>query len=182
MIERVAVRIGAAGAFLFLYKLCPASVLAPEAEYWDSVRYEWVEVVSRLFGRVLHTDRQIRETEFAGTLPMEPDEAERLLWENGFERNPVAAVKTRDGDPEIGSWARRETPTATRQLHVMLFQSKSRDGGVDVYAHEEFSSLNPRVAVEHYRGIDQQEKLGVELARDTLPLEYDRESAHGGSD
>jgi len=171
MIREAAVRVGAFLAYIVLYKICPRSVLGPGADYWDKVRYKSIRFVNLFIGWAIHTSRPIRESEFAGTLPMGPEEAERVLWEIGFERNPVAAVKTRNGTPEIGSWVCRDTPKARRQLHVMLFKNPSNDNMVDVYAHEEFSSLNPDVAVRHYRGVDQREDRGVRKVQQILPLE-----------
>ena len=179
MISEMAIRTGSTIAHLVLYKLCPPGVLGPGAEYWDAVRHQSVGLASSLFGRLAHTDRPIRETEFVGHIPKDPDAVERLLWKQGFERNPIPAVKMRDGTPEIGSWVRRENPTDRRQLHVMLFESE--DSGVDVYAHEEFSAVNPTVAVRHYRGIDQREALGVKQARETLPVTIQQEGDTEGN-
>lgn len=170
MFSEIVIRFGAIMSYFFFYKICPRCVLGPDAEYWDVFRYRSLWISKRLFGWVLHTDRPIRNEEFAGVLPMNPNEAERVLWENGFHRNPVAAVKTRNGTPEIGSWVRREHPKAKRQLHIMLFHNPSGKDSVDVYAHEEFSSVNLNVAVRHYRGIDQRARLGVERAKKLLPL------------
>jgi hypothetical protein len=37
-----------------------------------------------------------------------------------------------------------------------------------VYAHEEYSSLNPIVAWRHYRGVTQDAELGKKRVRDVL--------------
>jgi len=73
---------------------------------------------------------------------MEHSKIQQRFWERGFHRNPVAAVKTRESVPEIGSWVWRERPTARRQLHVMVFENTNRDGAVDIYAHEEYAYIN----------------------------------------
>ncbi|MBB6647729.1 hypothetical protein [Halobellus ruber] len=170
MLGEAMVRLGAALSHVLLYQICPRRVLGPQADYWDVLRYRSIGVTSRLLGWAVHTDRPIRDEEFAGVFPAPPEEVERVLWKRGFHRNPVAAVKTRKGTPEIGSWVRRADSRARRQLHVMLFRRSDGRRGVDVYAHEEFSCLNPAVAVRHYRGIDQRAAVGVRRARELLPL------------
>jgi len=139
----------------------------PEADYWERVRRGVVGVVGALTDG-LHLGREIRESEYVGRLDRAPDDAEGLLWTNGFVRNPLSALKTRDGTPEIGSWAHREGPDAERQVHVMLFEGSA--GGVDVYAHEEPSSINPSTAVRHYEGTDQRVDVGVDRVRAMLPV------------
>jgi hypothetical protein len=171
MIVEQIIRVGAKLAQILFYKIMPKRALSPRAEYWDTFRYRALPIISPILGGILHIDREIREQEFAGVLSMTSDEAEKVLWRNGFHRNPLAAVKTRNGAPEVGSWALREHPDARRQLHIMLFDSQRQKVGVDVYAHEEFSCLNPDVAVRHYRGVDQKPKLGVKQATEMLPVE-----------
>jgi hypothetical protein len=120
---------------------------------------------------VVHTDRPIRETEFVGTAEVELSELEKVLWAGGFHRNPIAAIKTREGVPEVGSWVWRKQPTAQRQVHVMLFKNAKQAGQVDIYAHEEYSCINPKVAVKHYFGTDQKERLGVKQVRSKLSVD-----------
>ncbi|MEF8814084.1 MAG: hypothetical protein V5A55_09730 [Halovenus sp.] len=139
----------------------------PEGRWWEPLRQR----ASRLLGRRFDEGagpRSITREEYAGTLPVSVPVAEELLYQRGFVRNPLARLKQRDGTPESGSWVARESPLATRQLHCMLFEV---DGGTAVYAHEEFSSVNPLYAPAHFAGIDQRNRAGVERARDRLPLE-----------
>ena len=42
--------------------------------------------------------------------------------------------------------------------------------GVDVYAHEEASSVNPALGPDHFDGDSMDVAAGVERARDLLPL------------
>jgi hypothetical protein len=113
--------------------------------------------------------RPITTGEYAGSLDRSVTETEALLWERGFIRNPFARLKVRNDTPEAGSWVHRERPLAPRQLHVMIFQGP--DGGTDVYAHEELSSVHPCLATEHVDGDGQSLAAGVERARALLPLD-----------
>jgi hypothetical protein len=54
---------------------------------------------------------------------------------------------------------------ASRQLHVYWFET---DDGLDIYAHEEYSSLNPVFAWQHYNAITQDPTLGKEMTRKIL--------------
>ena len=157
---------GAAVGLLQTYGLPFAWNVGPAGRWWEPVR----RATSRALGAVIDSragPRPITEGEYAGTYPGDRDEFERLLWAEGFVRNPFSRLKIRDGDPEVGSWVARESPIADRQLHLMLFPG---DDGVDVYAHEELSSVNPLVGPAHFDGADQRVALGVELARSRFPL------------
>lgn len=139
----------------------------PEGRWWEPIRL----AASRALGVAFDErsgPRPITEGEYAGRLPCSLAAAERRLWAEGFVRNPFARLKHRDGEPERGSWAYRESPLADRQLHLMLFPA---DGGVDVYAHEELSCVNPRLGAAHVDGVGQSVARGVERARARLPLE-----------
>jgi len=163
----VLARVGAAVGLLQTYGLPVRWNQGPESRWWEPVR----RAVSRLLGVVLDEragPRPITEGEFAGTLSMSLAEAEELLYTWGFVRSPFARLKTRDGEAERGSWVYRDRPLARRQVHVMLFASPE---GVDVYAHEEPSSVNPRVGSEHFDGDGQRVARGVAVTRERLPLD-----------
>lgn len=161
---------GAAVGLLQTYGLPFAWNVGPGGRWWEPVR----RAASRALGVVLDQragPRPITEGEYAGTYPGDRDGFERLLWRAGFVRNPFSRLKTRDGDPEVASWVGRESALADRQHHLMLFPG---DDGVDVYAHEELSSVNPLRGPAHFDGGDQRVALGVALARERFPLETRR--------
>lgn len=165
-----------AGAGLGLALTYGAPVRAnvgPEGRWWESVR----QGLSRLGGTVDRRmgPRPITDGEYAGTLSMPPAVADELLWERGFVRNPFSRLKTLDGQPECGSWVYRLSPLATRQLHVMLFPAE--EARTHVYAHEEASSVNPRVGADHFDGNGQNVAVGVRWARDVLPLDVQKETS-----
>jgi len=166
-------RVGAAVGFVVSYAPPFRWTMGPRSRWWEPLRRN----ASRLTG-VLVDDRagprEIASGEYAGTLPLSPSAAERLLWNVGFRRNPLARLKTRDGRPERSSWVYRESPLADRQLHLMLFPGP--DGTVDIYAHEEPSSVNPLVGTDHFDGARQSVACGVERARERLPLDQRRET------
>ena len=163
---RVVTVAGATLGFLQTYGVPFAWNVGPRGRWWEPVRRAASRVLGAAFDRRAGP-RPITEGEYTGTYPGDLDEFERLLWSEGFVRNPLSRLKTRDGDPEVASWVARDSPLADRQLHLMLFPG---DGGVDVYAHEELSSVNPLLGPAHFDGGDQRVALGVELARARLPL------------
>jgi len=160
------VSLGAAIGFLLTYAVPIRWNVGPEGRWWETLRQE----VSRLGNRIDRRmgPRPITPGEYAGTLDEPPEIVEQKLWEQGFIRNPLARLKV-DGDtPEVSSWVYRDSPLASRQLHLMLFRGD--DVTTHVYAHEEASSVNPMVGNDHFNGDGQNVAAGVEWARAVLPL------------
>ena len=167
LVVTVLARFGAAVGFCQTYALPVRWNRGPESRWWERLRRR----ASTLLGAVIDRragPRPIADGEYAGRFDGSLAEAERLLYDEGFVRNPLSRLKTRGGQAERGSWAYRESPLARRQLHVMLFPDGA---GVDVYAHEEPSSVNPVASGAHLNGTTQHVANGVERARDRLPLE-----------
>jgi len=166
--RRLLLALGAMLGLLQAYVVPVHRNRGPEGRWWEAVRRR----LSHLLGGVFDDragPRPITVGEYAGSLDCSVREAELLLWEWGFIRNPLARLKTLDGVPEAGSWVYRDSPLADRQLHVMLFARA--DGGTDVYAHEEASNVHPRYAVDHFLGGSQRLATGVGRARERLPLD-----------
>lgn len=166
------VRAGAALGFVATYAVPTRFNHGPEGRWWETVR----RGLSRVFHRVDERmgPRPITEAEYAGTLDMPVVLADEFLWERGFVRNPLSRLKTLDSRPEAGSWVYRERALSTRQIHLMLFETDS--ARTHVYAHEEASSVNPRVGTDHVDGETQNIATGVEWARRNLPLEVRKET------
>lgn len=148
---------------------------APSVSWLNGPDGRWLETIrqwmSRGLGIIFHKragPRSVTGEEYAGTLNLSLDEVEDYLWEGGFKRNLLSRLKTRNGEIEVGSWVYRESPLSKRQLHLMLFPGPN--GCVDVYAHDEFSSVNPLVSRDHFPGTDQQAREGVKQVRDRFPL------------
>lgn len=158
---------GATVGLLQTYGLPVRYNRGPEGRWWEPVR----RAASRTLGRVDERagPRPVTAGEYAGAFDGALAECERLLYARGFVRNPFSRLKLRAGRPEVGSWVRRDGPLARRQLHVMLFAGHG--DGVDVYAHEELSSVNPLVGAGHFDGTDQRVAVGVERTRTLLPLD-----------
>ena len=164
------VRFGAALGCLATYAPPLRVTMGPGGRPWERLR----RLGSRLFGAVFDEragPRPITYGEYAGRFDGPLAELEYRLWSRGFRRNPLSRLKTRDGTPECGSWAVRESPLADRQVHLMLFRDD--DDGVDVYAHEELSSLNPSRGIEHFDGVSMNVAAGVHEARKHLGLDTD---------
>ena len=143
----------------------------PAADWWEVVRRTVLPPLNRLLrdrelGYAAYT---LQYREHVGTLAKDPEAAERLLWEHGFVRNPLAAYKTLpNGTGEIGSWVYRESLLAKEQVHVMLFPTAN---GTHVFAHRKPSASNPLTAYSHYMGRGYDPDAGAEFVLERLPIE-----------
>lgn len=164
LLTRFAGAVAAALGFVQAYALPFGWNCGPAASWWEPLR----RLFSRLAGVVVDDragPRAIVAGEYAGSVEAELAAVERFLWDEGFIRNPLSRVKTRDNRTENGSWVYRNRPLARQQLHLMLFATV---GGVDVYAHSEPSSVNPLVAASHFDGREQNVSAGVARAREVF--------------
>ncbi len=136
-----------------------------------------LDLTTRVRRRVLPALHRVKEplggyavcrqhpSEYVGRLERELDAVRSLLADMGFEREPIASLKVHDdGRLSAGSWVRRDSPLATRQLHVTLFRTES--GAVEVFAHREYSWL--RHPYKHYTQDGWDSRGGVERMRDLL--------------
>lgn len=146
------------------------STRGPKVRFWSRIRRRYLPSLDRLARSldVGYAAYELGHREYAGTLRVEPREAERVLYRHGFRRNPFAAFKTLpDGRREFSSWCYRPSLLATRQVHVMLFDRPGR--GTDLYAHAEYSSINPLVANKHYDGEGYDPTRGQARLHERLP-------------
>lgn len=132
------------------------TLLGPAADFWEYGRRLVLPLLDRLARRRLgdghYAAYELDAEELVGILDAPPEEAERILWEAGAVRQPLAALKTLpDGRVERGSWAFRDSLLAEQQTHVVLFAGHE-DGETLVAAHREASPINPVTALDHYRG------------------------------
>lgn len=155
---------------------------ADENRVWNKLRVSLLSAgdstVRQRTGFALTNDAG--DHEFVGTVAKESHEFAELLEDAGYLQCVLSGLKYRppDIDPnkssqvrfEAGSMAYRESDSslvpdalAMRQVHIFWFDNG--DGSVNVYAHEEYSSLNPIVAWQHYRAKTQNAELGKERAR-----------------
>jgi hypothetical protein len=166
-LSSVVLGLGATAGLLQTYGVPLQRNRGPESRWWESLRRAIAGAVARVDEQA--GPREVVHGEYAGALGRSLAQTEQWLWDMGFVRNPVARLKTRNGEPEAGSWVYRSSPLARRQLHLMLFERA--DGGVDVYAHEELSSVHPLYGPAHFRGTGQSVGAGVRRARGLLPLD-----------
>jgi hypothetical protein len=166
-LSSVALSFGATAGLIQTYGIPLRRNQGPESRWWESVRRAIADGLARIDEQA--GPRSVVHAEYAGALECSLAETEQWLWDMGFVRNPIARLKTRDGAPEAGSWVYRSSPLSRRQLHLMLFERA--DGGVDVYAHDELSSVHPLYGPAHFRGEGQSVGAGVRRARRLLPLD-----------
>lgn len=145
-----------------------ARYLGPAADYWETLRRLLLPPLHAYAERYGHfTAQVVNERSYVGRIDSPPDQVEHLLWQHGFQRMPLASFKSlSDGTPEAGSWAYRESLTASEQLHVMLFSTRE---GTAVYCHREANALSPFTALAHYRGVGYDPQAGANQLREKLP-------------
>lgn len=145
-----------------------ARYLGPAADWWETLRRVVLPRLHTYAERYGHFAAMVvNERAYVGRIDQPPERVEDLLWEHGFRRMPLASFKTlSDGTGEIGSWAFRESLTASEQLHVMLFPTRE---GTAVYAHMEANALSPFTALDHYRGVGYNPEKGRERVKEILP-------------
>jgi hypothetical protein len=137
--------------------------VGPKGRFWEPMRHSFSRKLSRVDERF--GPREITEEEYVKEIKKSPEEVEEELRQQGFTRNPLSRLKTLEGDVEYGSWVKRESPLDRRQLHVMLFETEE---GTAIYAHEEYSSMHPFYAYEHFNGVDQRREEGARKASELL--------------
>lgn len=157
---------------------------AEETEFWNNIRrtvlvptHNLVVDNTEYWGTVKGADKEM----FVRSSPMTSDELSLRLEEHGYAQTVLAGLFYRppDANPrretvryEDGSMVYRESKSdllpdvfAFRQVHVYWFDEGEY---VDVYAHEEYNSLNPLVAWLHYIGRDENVEKGKTFVRKQL--------------
>lgn len=147
-------------------------LLGPAADYLEYVRRLVCPLLDRLAGQYLegrhYATYELAERELVGLIDAPPEAVERMLWDAGAVRQPLAALKTLpDGRTEAGSWAFRDSLLAPTQTHVVLFAGVE-DGETLVAAHQEASPLLPWTALDHYRARDVDVDAGERVVRERL--------------
>ena len=172
-------------AAIVLYHYIGSEYLgAEENEYWNAFRVGLLSSGDSTIRR--KTDfaltNSAKNREFVGSYDMTSQEVAHLFEDAGYTQGVLSGLKYRPSgaDPnsddvefENGSMVWRESQSdilpdvlALRQVHVFWFTNE--DGTTDIYAHEEYSSLNPLVAWKHYKAVTQNPELGIEIVSKVL--------------
>lgn len=209
-IEPLLTPIGAVAGAVLLYYVIGSRWLGPDNDFWRPIRRTVLPQLDQLLANAFGGFAINRSTpdELAATVDLPTDDVERLLAEQGYDRNPWAGLKRApDGRLEYSSWAHRrigdptvramldavetlpvagdvietlEAMLARRQLHATLYEAGDGDQ-TDVYVHEEANSVNPLVAQDHYRAESQHVEKGVRRFRDLLLETETPHRIEGGS-
>lgn len=159
---------------------------AEENEYWNAFRVSLLSAGDSTVRKRTNfalTNEALNNQKVGRVEDISSNEFAHLLEDAGYTQCILSGLKYRppDVDPstssqvefESGSMAYRESKSdfvpdalALRQVHVWWFDNG--DGTVDVYAHEEYSSLNPLVAWKHYNAVDWNIELGMSEARKVI--------------
>ncbi|UBF22726.1 hypothetical protein M1M38_gp033 [Halorubrum tailed virus 27] len=152
---------------------------AEENKYWNALRrtvLAGADPYVRKNSPFALTNRA-KAVEFVARVEMDSQEVAETFGRAGFVQGVVSGLKDRgpEGEPEYeaGSMVFREARSdlvpdclALYQTHVFWFDNG--DGTCDVYAHHEYSSLNPLVSIQHYKAIGQDPVAGKKAAAKVL--------------
>lgn len=119
----------------------------------------------------------VSDEEYAGSYFYTSDEFAGVLENEGYLQGVLSGLKVANLESgkvvESGSMVYRESKSslipdalALHQTHVFWFEND--EGKIDVYAHYEYSSLNPLVAWKHYRAVGQKAAEGVKRVKKLL--------------
>lgn len=164
---------------------------AEENEYWNAFRRTLLTAGDSTVRQKTNfaLTNGARSQEYLGTVELSSSELAYKFEEAGYVQCVLSGLKYRPAniDPnsdeaqfEAGSMAFRESKSdilpdalALHQTHVFWFENE--DGTIDVYAHHEYSSLNPLVAWKHYRAVGQDADKGIAIAQghlDSVGVQY----------
>lgn len=158
-----------------------------EHDYWEGLRRYIIPPLGKLtnflneiFNTEMYVETRARNNQFVGRVNMYEEQFEQKLHEWGFERNPVAGLKTSlSGEVEEGSWRLVDDDNPEKQLHLIFYDGRNipnaRTGELFIYAHYEYRwDVHP---IKHHRKKDVEEHRGVMDAReflndDGIPYEF----------
>jgi len=104
-------------------------------------------------------------SEYVGTVDQTLGSFRSELRQMEFRRGPTAAIKRHsDGRQSAGSWVRRRSLWADKQLHVTVFRNGT--DRIDTYAHWEDSWI--RHPIRHYQSHNWDTVSGVKMMRSLL--------------
>lgn len=150
-------------------------------DWWEGLR-EWLipklgwitQLLEDITGDRFYVESGTHNNQFVGRVPMPEEEFEAVLHDLGFDRNPLAAWKHLESDPdnyEEASFRKvgfEDYPDM--QVHVILYDGNNMDEGEDdhtyVYAHWELRwDKDPW---GHYRGHEYSGPDGVRRMKNML--------------
>lgn len=175
-----------AAVVIVLYHYLGSEYLGPEeAAYWNSFRRTVLSAGDSTVRKKTNfaLTNPAHEGESFGSVKASKEEIAQALSDRGYVQSVLSGLKYRPTDinPNTSNQAEYESGTmvyreskssivpdalALYQTHIWWFDNG--DGSLDVYAHHEYSSLNPLVAWRHYRGVDQDYEKGKKLAKEDL--------------
>lgn len=154
--------------------------MAHEQDWWEGLR-EWIipkigvltQLLEDITGNHYYVKSSSDETEYVGTIQKNEETLEKELDRMGFQRNPLASLKSvsKTGNEEEGSFRKigfENSPDM--QLHVILYGEKDKPEGKsdEMYMYAHWEKRWDRHPIEHYRGICKDDERGVKLARGLL--------------
>jgi hypothetical protein len=135
-------------------------------------------------GTKYYVESAVYDSQYVGCVDMSEERFEEELAQLGFERNPLASLKTRAGTSEVEEGSFRWVPNSPTklntdyQLHCVIYDGSlipdANTGETYVYTHWE--KRWDREPMAHYNSEDFQPKLGRNMMRSKLEvngIEYD---------
>lgn len=95
--------------------------------------------------------RDKERADYVTTANVSPQRVVRALYTNGYQRNLLSTVKTRNENEYVHSAWVLDTPDTEWQQDVFLWENE--DGSTDVYSHKEPSVRRPKAHLDLSTGI-----------------------------
>lgn len=142
--------------------------LGKDDDWWNPMRRVIWPILDKLFEKLFggYAAYDVVKRSRVGRYDMTADELEAELYELGYYKNPIAALKRRPWRNDVAKrslakreidwfereWMNKLVPDifATWQVHVTIFENA--DGTAVAFAHREHSSINPLTLHTHYGG------------------------------
>lgn len=146
----------------------------PDDSWVETLRQTAWRCAQRLAGGTHTFVRDKGRADYVTTADASAQRVARALYANGYQRNIMSTVKTRNGDEYVHSaWVLDSADTDWQQD---VFMWENEDGTTDVYSHKEPSVRRPKAHLDLSTGIHGDPDGRVRDVLDGAGIDYERNS------
>jgi len=142
----------------------------PDAQWVERLRQRSWRVAQKLLGDTHTFVRNKNRTDYEYTAHVPPQRVVGALYAEGYQRNILSTVKTRNGNEYVHSAWVLDTEDTEWQQDVFIWDNG--DGSTDVYSHKEPSVRNPKKHLDLSTGVNGDPDGRVRDVLETHGIEY----------